>query len=76
MMKVFIWGVTGDEQVIDVAETEAQPTKDFIYETLKGLGIVSQSEGHTAEFEKTKRSRDCSLGDILRRYWVLMIRSH
>ncbi len=77
MMKVFIRGVTSDEQVVDVAETEVQPTKDFIYETLKGLGSVSQPEGHAAEFEKTERSRDCSLGDILGRYWDdLIIRSH
>ncbi len=49
MMKVFIRRAIGNEQVVNVTETELQPRKDFVYEMLKGLDSISQPEGHTTE---------------------------
>ena len=49
MLQVLLWCSAGDENVINIAKTEVQTMEHLIDEPLKGLGGVSQPEGHSLE---------------------------
>ncbi len=63
---MLLFGVAGDEDVIQVDEDERDATEDAIHQPLEHLGGILETKGHAEELPETKRSDDGRLGDICR----------
>ena len=56
MLKMLIFGMAGNQEVIDVSIHEIKASEDFVDESLECLSSVSQTKRHTGEFKQTKWS--------------------
>jgi hypothetical protein len=63
---VFLRGMAGNEDIIQVREAEGKVFEDVIHETLKGLGCIPEAKGHEREFKKSERSGYGGFLDIVR----------
>ena len=63
---MLLFGVAGDEDVIQVDEDERDATEDAVHQPLECLGGVLKTKGHAEELPDPKGSDDGHLGDICR----------
>ena len=63
---MLLFGVAGDEDVIQVDEDKRDGMDDAIHQPLVCLGGVLETKGHAEELPEPKRSDDGRLGDICR----------
>jgi hypothetical protein len=73
VLLVLILRGIGDQHVIDISITEIQVSENLIDELLKCLRGVSEPEGHTREFEKSKGRDEGCFCYVVRMNWTLMV---
>lgn len=73
MLFVVLFRFREYQNVINICVTEVQPVGNFIYEALKSLPSISQSECHKKEFVKSEWSSNGCFTYIVRNNRYLMV---
>ena len=73
MRPVFGFGVAGDQDVVDVDESEIQASEDLVHEPLERLCRILKAERHAEELPQTERGDDGRLGDVVCVHWDLVV---
>ena len=73
---MLLFGVAGDEDVIQVDEDERDATEDAVHQPLVCLGSVLETKGHAEELPESKGSDDGRLWDICRHNRDLVVAAY
>ena len=73
MRPVFGFGVAGDQDVVDVDESEIQASEDLVHEPLERLCRILKAERHAEKLPQTERGDDGRLGDVVCVHWDLVV---
>ena len=73
VFEMFLEGLGGDQNVVDVYKDMRYVSQDFIHEALKILAGVFQPKWASRKEKKAERRDDCRLFDIDVIYWDLVI---
>ena len=73
MLCMLLAAGAGDENIVDVTETEVQTSQNLIHEPLKGLGSIPEAKRHPQKFEQLKWCGDGSLRDVFFFYRDLVV---
>jgi hypothetical protein len=76
MLLVLVLRGRGKWHIIYIRVTEIQVSENQVDEPLKCWRVLSEPEGHIAEFEKPKGHDDGCFYDVVRMNWNMMVCFH
>jgi hypothetical protein len=73
MLQMLVLTGAGDQDVVQITESEVQTRQHLVNEGLKGLPSIMQPKWHPQELPEAKGGDDCCLVDIHLLYRYLVI---